>query len=144
MAVLDFGYVYVERGEANAFQLGCDKWFLNQIWEIRETARDTAGDQHQGFDQQIIGREIILKNVWFRDSADAEAFLARSLAFNAAGNVTIEVRKTSAALPGSLFAFKAGVTSLEMLFEVITNLQKMGRGDDDTYMISQIKLRQTG
>ncbi len=144
MAVLDFGYIYVERGEANAFQLGCDKWFFNQIWAIRETIKDTAGDQHQGFDIAIIGREIILKNVWFRDSADAETFLDRALTFNAAGTVTIEVRKTSAALPGSLFAFKSGVTSLEMLFEVITNLQKVGRGDDDTYMIAQIKLRQAG
>ena len=63
---------------------------------------------------------------------------------NAAGTVTIEIRKTTAALPGSLFAFKSGVTSLEMLFEKCTNGQKISRGDDDVYMVSRIHLRQAG
>lgn len=144
MGVLDYGWIYVNRGLANAMQLGCDKWFYNHIWSIRKTTQDTAGDQHQGYSMAIIGREIILKNIWFENSTDVETFLARALALNTAGICTIEIRKTTAAIPGSFFAWKSGVTSLNMLFEVITNLQKVGRGNDDTYMIGQIKLRQAG
>lgn len=144
MAVLDYGFIYIERGEANAFQLGCDKWFFDMDWNLRETVLDSAGDQHQGFDQEIIGRILVFKNVYFKNSTDAETFLDRALTMNAAGTVTIEIRKTSAALPGSLFVFKGGVTSLEMLFSKMTNLQKIGRGDRDVYMVSQLILRQAG
>lgn len=144
MGILDYGWIYVERGAGNAFQLGCDKWFFDMSWLLRETVQDTAGDQHQGFDQQIIARGIVLKNVYFKTSTDFETFLDRALTMNAAGTVTIEIRKTTAAIPGSLFAFKSGVTSLEMLFEKCTNGQKISRGDDDVYMVSRLHLRQAG
>lgn len=144
MAVLDYGWIYLNRGLTNAMQLGCDKWGFNLIWAIRATVQDTAGDQHQGFDMQIIGREIILQKVWFRNSTDAEIFMARAIEINRVGTCTVEIRKTTDAIPGSFFAWKSGVTVLNMLFEQIQNLQKAGREDSDVYMISQLKLRQAG
>lgn len=144
MAILDYGHIHVERGEANAFQLGCEKWHLNITWGLGGTIQDLPSDLHIGFDLQIIGREIVLTKVYFKTSEDAETFIARAQTINAGGKATIEIQKTSAAVPGSLFSFKSGVTSLEMLFTHITALQKIGKGNSDVYMSQTVKLRQAG
>lgn len=144
MAILDYGWIHIERGGANAFDLGCKKWHLNITWNLMETVQDLPGDIHIGFDMQVIGREIILTEVYFKTSEDVETFINKAQVINAAGKATLEIQKTSDAVPGSLFEFKSGVTSLEMLFIQVATLQKVGRGNSDVYMVQTVKLRQAG
>jgi len=140
MTTPDYGWAFIEQSTANAMQLASRAWSLSMSWGLN-TLQDIAGDQHIGVSIGIISRVITLQQTFFKITADVEAFLNTATVLNAAGTSTVKIKVNTAP---TFFAFKSGVTSLEMFFETIAGLRKVELANGTVYMIDVIKLRQAG
>lgn len=138
---LDKGYVYIERTETNEIQLQPDKWQL--FVKYMPIIEDIPDENYVSITLKIVSRIIVLRNIYFRTKVDVETFLDRMDTFNAAGGMTIEVRTTSAAIPGSFLNFKSGKTAIEMLCLDISPLEKIAYGDGTVYKVGMLKFRQS-
>lgn len=140
MTTPDYGWAFIEQSTANAMQLASRAWSLSMSWGL-ETLQDLAGDEHIGISIGIIARTIILQQTFFKTTADIQAFINTATVLNAAGTSTVKIKVNSAP---TFFAFKSGVTSLEMFFEAIAGLRKVELADGTVYMVDVIRLRQAG
>jgi len=139
---LDYGWIYIERGEANALQVGCTSCFINEDEEI--IVEDLPEENRVSISMGTMTRFLYIKNVWFQTKADAELFLDRMKTFNAAGGMTVELRVNSGAFPGCLFAIYSGKTSMEMLRKSCSQIEKVAYGDGTVFKIARVVLRQVG
>ena len=87
-------------------------------------------------------RYVVCRDIYFKTKADAELFLDRMHALNAADGMTLEIRTNSGAMPGSLLNFISGKTAIEVTCLDINPFSKVAYGDGTVYKVAMCKFQQ--
>ena len=145
---LNYGWVYIERGTANAIQLACEKpWKLGiREQNVRENIMHVEGDIHISISGiESVVRTVTLNDVIFKTLADFEAIIYKLRKLNAAGTMTLELAYSDTP---DFIKFHATATTqydtMEVKFVEATGLQKVARASGTVYKCAKMVFEQGG
>lgn len=131
--------MYIERGTGNEIRLAVKNWDI--LIHYKPITEDLPEGDYFHVDMGTVVRLIVIKNMYFKTDTDAELFLDRMHTLNPTG-MTLEIRKTSAAMPGSLFNFLSGKVEMEVACLDIAPLTKVAYGDGIVYKCGMCRFKQ--
>ena len=132
--------MYIERGTGNEIQLASPAIPIKIMYKT--FTEDLPEGEYFHTEMGTVRRIVTCKTIYFKTTSDAELFIDRMHTLNAAGGMNLEIRVSSAAMPGSLFNFISGKYTMKVACLEISNFLKIAYGDGTVWKCGQCKFRQ--
>ena len=133
---LNYGWVYIYgKGTQSGtnMQLACrDPWRIRTVED--PYSEPLPGDTRISYNLQVISRKLILKNIVFKTTADAELCVANLKAMNGASAFSLKLKIISA---GTFLKYDGTNTEMTVYYKDF-DLEKLARYDGSVYVMSKM------
>lgn len=136
---LDKGWIYLDYGGGNQFQIRCKKWTWD--WEDDPTYADYAGDGHFGFSIRTYKRVVKIYKIFIDNNTDYYTFLANMDTLQSGNAYKLRIKIKSTPL---YHKWDGTYYDMPVIFHKLKGMEKIYRGDNEFWDIGQLILRQAG